>query len=111
MTDRQKGDSITGADLDIILDVNKKAIEIHTEVGRQYEEIMEDLEMKQKSIDELQIKIDGMSKTIHEIHSSVKQSIEKKIDEMEKNLFRLIAILTTIGVGTIIAIVQSYLRK
>lgn len=102
---------ITNADIDAILDVNKKAVEIHSEVGRQNEVIIEALEDNDKLLEKIDNKINILIDITKSTNDIVKDKMEKKIDEIEKNLFRLIAILSTIGVGTIIAIVQAYLRK
>lgn len=37
--------------------------------------------------------------------------VEKKIEEIEKNLFRLVLLLGSTGVGLIISIVSTYLKK
>jgi hypothetical protein len=37
--------------------------------------------------------------------------IYKKIDDIDKNLFRLVIILGSAGVGTIFAIIQMFLHK
>lgn len=68
---------LTSGDLRNILDINKKAIEIHIEVEKQYEEMLEIL-----------------------------QSVKNKTDEIDKALFRLLAILGAVGVGTLISIIK-----
>jgi hypothetical protein len=131
---------ITEADIDSILEVNRKAVELHSEVAGQNETIIEDLEGKDKALERIELKIDtimadaketrmtvkerleikiielekviaNISIAATETRTSVKEKLEAKIEEMEKNIFRLIAILTTIGVGTIIAAVRMYLMK
>lgn len=37
--------------------------------------------------------------------------VEKKIEEIEKNLFRLVLLLGSTGIGLIISIVSTYLKK
>lgn len=71
---------LTSGDLQTILEVNKKAIEIHLEVEKQNEDIIEDLSY-----------------------------IRGKVDEIDKALFKLIIVLSSIGVGTIIGIIQLFL--
>jgi biopolymer transport protein ExbB/TolQ len=109
MTGRDK-DIITSGDLDTILDVNKKAIELHEAVGRQNEDILENLAEQDKFMERSEEKLDDILRIVKETHTAIKTNIENKIDEIEKNLFRLIVILSTIGVGTVIAIVQSFLH-
>jgi chromosome segregation ATPase len=103
--------NITESDIDSILDVNKKAIEIHSEVGRQNENIIEDLESKEKLLEELKDKINDIMDVVRETNAAIKNKMETKVEEIEKNMFRLVAILTTIGVGTIIAFLQAFLKK
>lgn len=50
-----------------------------------------------------------------EVHNDkmyeVVTKVEKKIEEIEKNLFRLVLLLGSTGVGLIISIVSTYLKK
>lgn len=68
---------LTSGDLQTILEVNKKAIEIHLEVEKQNEDIIEELSY-----------------------------IRTKVDDIDKALFKLIIVLSSIGVGTVIGIIQ-----
>jgi len=104
-------DTITNSDIETILDVNRKAIEIHSEVGRQNEIILEDLDDKQKMMERNDEKLDSILRIVEETNTAIKTNIEDKIDEIEKNLFRLIVILSTVGVGTIIAIIQAFIHR
>jgi hypothetical protein len=71
---------LTSADLQAILEVNKKAIEIHLEVEKQYEEILE-----------------------HLVHCKT------KIDEIDRYLFKLVIALSSIGISAIVGIIQLFL--
>lgn len=71
---------ITSDDLQNILEVNKRAIEIYVEVEQQQQDLLEHLSY-----------------------------LKIKIDEMDRYLFRLQVILGGIGISTIIAIVQVIL--
>jgi hypothetical protein len=104
-------DNVTNNEMDIILEVNRKAVEIHTEVGRQNEDILEDLGNKEKSIEALDGKLDKIFEVVSETNRAISESIKDKVDDIEKNLFRLIAILSAIGVGTIITIVHEFVSK
>lgn len=68
---------LTSGDLQTILEVNKKSIEIHIEVEKQNEDIIEELAY-----------------------------IRTKVDDIDKALFKLIIVLSSIGVGTVIGIIQ-----
>jgi hypothetical protein len=78
--DNAEHTKLTSGDLQNILEVNKKAIEIHLEVEKQNEDIIEDLSY-----------------------------IRGKVDEIDKALFKLIIVLSSIGVGTVIGIIQLFL--
>jgi len=71
---------LSSADLQSILEVNKKAIEIHLEVEKQNEEILELLE-----------------------------HCKTKIDEIDKYLFKLVLVLSSIGISTVIGVLQLFL--
>jgi len=67
---------LSSGDLQNILEVNKKAIEIHLEVERQNEDIIKDLTY-----------------------------CKDKIDRIDTNLFRLVVILSSIGISSIISLI------
>lgn len=71
---------LSSADLQSILEVNKKAIEIHLEVEKQNEEILELL-----------------------------NHCKTKIDETEKYLFKLIIVLSSIGVSSVLGVIQLFM--
>lgn len=73
---------LTSGDLQNILEVNKKAIEIHIEVEKQNEEILDKLNY-----------------------------LRDKIDDIDKALFKMALILSSIGAGTVIGIIQIFLNK
>lgn len=89
-------DQINKRDLEIILEVNRKAIEIETEVAEQNEEIISLLQESQKREEELQKKID---------------KIDERVEEIEKDLFKIQVLFIT-GILTFIAqIVQMFMKK
>ncbi len=79
---------LTANDLQIILEVNKKATELYVEVQTQNDEVLKELE-------EYKTKL---------------ALIDTKIVDIDKSLFRLLVILGTIagsvGIGTVITIIQ-----
>lgn len=130
---------LTTKNFNSILEVNRKAIEINIEVEKQNEQVIgiisdiseqlntifncqNDIKAEQKElrrtfedskkmIDQNKELLDSLKKKSEETNESVKGSIEKKVDEIEKNLFRLVIILGSAGVGTIITVIQTFLRK
>ncbi len=127
------------SDFEYILEVNKKAIEINIEVEKQNEQIIECLDDTKLTYDRIEEKIDYIlssqkeqkriadeSKTLiekskelveevqrvaEESNDILKDAVKKKVEDIEKNLFRLIIILGSAGIGTLVTIVQSFLHK
>jgi hypothetical protein len=83
-------------DLELILEVNRKAIEIETEVANQNEEIISRLDDSQKREEELDAKMDKLIK-----HS----------EEANKDLFRIQVLFVTGLLGLIIQIIQIFAHK
>lgn len=74
----EKHTRLTSQDLETILEINKKAVEIYVEVENQNEEVLEKL---------------------------------KKLEEIEKSLFKLTIIFGSMGLGTIIALIKLLLSS
>jgi len=105
MTLKMKNDdtNITSKELEYILEVNRKAVSIYTEVAQQNESIV-------STLDKLETKINNIEKVVDATHQSIKEQIEEKVEKIEKNLFRLLIILSSTGVGMIYTVVQSFLH-
>lgn len=89
-------DHINRKDLELILEVNRKAIEIETEVADQNEEIITRLDASQKREEELDNKLEKL----------IKQS-----DEANKDLFRIQVLFVTGLLGLVIQIIQIFAHK
>ena len=96
-----KDNVITSTELDYILEVNRKSIQIHTEVAHQNEEIMDKL-------DKLIAKIENIEKISEESNKTLvgPEQIEQKVENIDKNLFRVIILLGSMGIGLIIEIIK-----
>lgn len=124
--------SITSSELEYILEVNKKSIEINIEVAKQNEQTLSTLDRLEEKIDAINDKqkdhmrldaegfkiieeakdtIDEIKKLSEETNKTLKDAIEKKVEEIEKNLFRLVIILGSAGIGTLLTIIQAFLHK
>lgn len=68
-------------------------------------------EMKTLSgdIKELQANVDSNTSAIEAVTKQVDSEVKSKISEIDKNLFRLVIILGSAGIGTIFTIVQTFL--
>lgn len=132
-------EGLTAKDLEYIIEVNKKSIEINIEVEKQNEQVISkledineklndiiinqnDIKNEQKDLkrivdEEIKKKVDtnqsieDTKELSEESNKILKDTIEDKVEEIEKNLFRLVIILGSAGVGTIITIIQSLLHK
>jgi uncharacterized coiled-coil protein SlyX len=91
-------------DLEIILEVNKKAVEIETTVADQNEEIISLLTDNQRTMERMDNKLDEL------IERKINKLLEKS-EETSKDLFKIrvlyiAAILTIVG-----QIVEIFLKK
>lgn len=89
-------DNVKKQDLEFILEVNKKAIEIQTEVAEQNEEIIDTLTEIKKTQAEHDKKIDKL----------LTQS-----DEANKDLFRIQVLFVTGLLSLVIQIIQMFVQK
>jgi chromosome segregation ATPase len=99
--DRSKEHGITSNELEYILDVNRKAVQIYSDVANQNEEMI-------KKLDKLSDKIDLIEKHTEETNKSLTLEVEDRIKSIDKSIFRLIIILSSTGVGLIYTIIQSF---
>jgi hypothetical protein len=83
-------------DLDIILEVNKKAIEIQTEVADQNEEIISRL----SKMENRQERIEGNQ-----------EKITKQNDEISKELFKVQVMFVTGLLALVAQIIQIFLKR
>lgn len=83
-------------DLEVILEVNKKCIQIETEVAAQNEEIIGHLTDSQKKDEEFEEKLDKLIKLS---------------EEANKDLFRIQVLFVTGLLGVIFQIIQIFTHK
>jgi hypothetical protein len=83
-------------DLEIILEVNRKAIEIETGVADQNEEIL-------STIDQIKIKI-------HESHDKI-EKLNKTTDEISKEIFKLQVLFVTGLLSIVVQIISFFIKK
>lgn len=91
-------------DLDMIIEVNKKAIEIETTVADQNEEVIALLTIckdKQETMDE---KIDKL------VDDKLKKIIDKS-EDISKDLFKIQVLFVTGLLALVAQIIQIFLRK
>jgi hypothetical protein len=96
MVERISSENVKKQDLELILEVNRKAIEIETEVAEQNEEIIESLSEIKKVQEKQDEKIDKL----------VKQS-----EDTNKDLFRIQVLFITGLLSLVIQVLQIFLKK
>lgn len=95
-------DHINKKDLEVILEVNKKAIELETEMVDQNEEIIKVLlELKEKQVD-----LETSFTEIEETLSKMDEEIKEDITEINKNLFKIQVLFITGLLSLIVQIIQ-----
>lgn len=91
-------------DLEIILEVNKKAIEIETAVVEQNEDIIAMLTKSQQLSEQMDRKLDELVE--HKINKLIEKSEETSKDLFKIRVLYIAAILTIVG-----QIVEIFLKK
>lgn len=99
----EKNDSLKKKDFDLIMEVNKKAIEIETEVAEQNEEIIDGLEKIQTNQDTSDKKLDS--------HDEKLDTIIKQNEEVSRDLFRTKVLYITGLLALVAQIVEIFLKK
>lgn len=89
-------DSLNKRDLEIILEVNKKAIEIETEVAEQNESIIGSLEKLTEQQSDIKEKVD---------------KIVKQNEEINKDLFKIQVLFLTGLLSLVMQVIQIFLKK
>lgn len=83
-------------DLETILEVNRKAIEIETEVTDQNEQILEFLNKNNAKHDDLEEKLDKLVKIT---------------EDMNKDLFKIQVLFVTGVLSLVVQVIQIFLKK
>lgn len=96
MVERVNNENVKKRDLELILEVNKKAIEIQSEVVEQNEEIIDSLSEIKKTQSEHDEKID---------------KLVKQAEETNKDLFRIQVLFVTGLLSLAIQIIQIFIKK
>jgi hypothetical protein len=96
MVEKINNENVKKRDLELILEVNKKAIEIQSEVVEQNEEIIDSLSEIKKTQAEHDEKID---------------KLVKQAEETNKDLFRIQVLFVTGLLSLAIQIIQIFIKK
>lgn len=96
MVEKLNNENVRKKDLDLILEVNRKAIEIETEIAEQNEEIISTLSDIKKTQDDQDKKID---------------KLVEKTEDINKDLFRIQVLFVTGLLSLVIQIVQIFFKR
>lgn len=96
MVEKLNNENVRKKDLDLILEVNRKAIEIETEIAEQNEEIISTLSDIKKVQEDQDKKID---------------KLVEKTEDINKDLFRIQVLFVTGLLSLVIQIIQIFLKK
>ncbi len=108
-------------DLGLILEVNKKAIEINSEVSEQYETIIQNVGSLNKTVNDANLKVDSLNGKVDKLGESSGSGSKVVIDKLDKintqneNLSREIFTIKVLFIGVILnlitSIVQLFIKK
>lgn len=96
LNNENKPENINRKDLELIFEVNKKAIEVQTAVAEQNEDVIQLLNNNRDSHEDLHKKLDKV----------IKQS-----DDTTKDIFKLQVLFITGLLSLVVQIIQIFLKK
>jgi hypothetical protein len=96
MATKKDDDNLSKSDLDTIIEVNRKTIEVQLEVSDQNEKIIEGLEQNKKNDEEI-IKL--------------LEKIKERIDENDRKLLKIEILLASGLISLIIQLIQIFAKK
>lgn len=103
-----KNDIVNKEDLKLILEVNRKAIEIETAGVSQNEEILESLSIIKNN----ESNVTDLLKRIEENEKKSSEKLEKiteKLNEIDKDLFRIQVLFVSGAISLVIQIIQMFI--
>lgn len=103
-------DQINKKDLEVFLEVNKKAIEIEAEVVEQNEEIITLLNASNAQHHSLDSRFDDVDSKISGVDTKVDKII-KQTEEISKDLFKMQVLFVTGLLSLVIQIIQIFVKK
>lgn len=103
-------DQINKKDLEVFLEVNKKAIEIEAEVVEQNEEIITLLNASKTQQNALDSRFDDVETQIGGVDVKIDKII-KQAEEISKDLFKIQVLFITGLLSLVIQIIQIFVKK
>lgn len=99
----QLNEQLKKRDLEVFLEVNRKAIEIETEVVEQNEEIISLLNASKSKQDDLDAKIDDVEVKV--------DKLIKQTEDINKDIFKIQVLFITGILSLVIQIIQMFVKK
>jgi hypothetical protein len=103
-------EQINKKDLEVFLEVNKKAIEIEAEMVEQNEEIISLLNAGKKQQDVLDSRFDDVESQNGDTDAKIDKLI-KQTEEISKDLFKIQVLFVTGLLSLVIQIIQIFVKK
>lgn len=110
-------DALNKHDLAVILEVNGKSIAIQTEVAAQYEEVLLQIEgiskenaLIKKDIETVDNELDNKTEIINDNLKENHKETVKKLEEIDKKLFKIEILFIGSILGLVAQIVQLFMR-
>lgn len=100
---RSKDGTFNKSDMETIIKVNNRAIELQNETSEQYEEIISLEEQNASKIEKLEDEVSDLKK--------MTEKVEKGIEEISKTEFKILILLTSGIVSLIMQIVSLLVKK
>ncbi len=110
MVKKDDDESLSRNDLDTILEVNKKSIEIQIEVSDQNEKIIEALEDNQNTVDFIKSKVEDGDRKLEENQNAL-EIIKSKVEENERKLLKIEIFLATGIISLLIQLALAVFKK
>lgn len=96
MSGKKDDESLSKSDLNTILEVNKKTIEVQLEVYDQHEKIIDILEDNKKAEAEIKTEL---------------KEIKNKIDDNDRKLLKIEILLASVIISLVVQLIQMFIRK
>jgi len=94
---------LTSRDVDLILEVNRRAIEINNTVSEQNEDIIRRLTESKERIDKMLDKMDRLYEK--------SEKMSKQVEDMNKDIFKIQILFATGIASLIIQLIQMFFKK
>ena len=96
-------------DIDLLLEVNKKAIELQTEISNQYEEIIDAIEEMDDETSQNKVNLEKLIDTNKDFEIGL-EKLSKDVKEIKDSMFKTGVLVSAGIVSIIIQIIEIFLH-